>query len=332
MRCDRLRYIIRPVKALSLFGVNMKSVCRRLRLLGAVVLFWPLSLLAAPQLVVSLAPLHSLAESVTAGVSQPALLYHRQQSPHGAGLSPDQLRILTQADVLVWVGPELETGLARLVARLPDSAVDWRWHDYDTGMNQFETRPALFETAAEALHGEHDHGQLDPHFWLDPRNAQVFVTALAEELAQLDPDNAARYRSNAAAESTRLGELFIQLDAQLEPVRAKPFIVFHDGFQYYQRAFGLNALGALVVTPEIPPGPRTVAQLAERANQVGGVCLLHEPQFSERWLQPLAAAVPNARLAQIDPLGSTLATGDDFYAQVLIELTAHLSDCLEQLP
>ncbi|WP_157954275.1 zinc ABC transporter substrate-binding protein [Saccharospirillum mangrovi] len=310
----------------------MKSVSRRLRLLGAVVVFWPLSLLAAPHVVVSLAPLHSLAASVTEGVSEPTLLYHRQQSPHGAGLSPDQLRLLTQADLLVWVGPELETGLSRLASRLPNGAVDWRWHDYDAGMNQYETRPALFETDAEALYGEHDHGRMDPHFWLDPRNAQAFVINLAEELAQLDPANAERYRANATAEQTRLGDLFNQLDAQLAPVRDKPFIVFHDGFQYYQRAFGLNALGALVVTPEIPPGPRTVAQLAERANQVDGVCLLHEPQFSERWLQPLAAAVPNARLAQIDPIGSTLDAGDDFYARVLIDLTDHLSDCLEQLP
>lgn len=309
----------------------MTLVGRRLLLLGAAVLFWPLSALAAPHLVVSLAPLHSLALAVTEGISEPALLYNRQQSPHGSGLSPDQLRILTQADMLVWVGPELETGLARLVSRLPDNAVNWQWHDYDAGMVHYAPRPALFETLANELHGDHDHGQLDPHFWLDPRNGEVFVIALADKLAELDPDNAAAYRANAEREQQRLQQLYAELDARLAPVRQRPFIVFHDGFQYFERAFELHALGALVVTPEIPPGPRTVAQLAQRANRAGGVCLLHEPQFSERWLQPLAQAVPQAQLAQIDPLGSSLEPGADLYARILTGLAASLASCLEQL-
>ncbi|PTY36971.1 hypothetical protein BGP77_06710 [Saccharospirillum sp. MSK14-1] len=308
----------------------MTRFCRHL-LLGAVISLCSLSVLAAPNVVVSLAPLHSLATAVTEGISEPALIYERQQSPHGSGLSPDQLRTLTQADVLVWVGPELETGLARLVARLPETAVNWHWHDYDQGMRQYEPREALFETAAEALHGDHDHGALDPHFWLDPRNAERFVSALADELAQLDPANAESYRANAASEQQRLQELYADLDARLAPVRERPFIVFHDGFQYFERAFQLNALGALVVTPEIPPGPRTVAQLAQRANEVGGVCLLHEPQFSSRWMQPLQQAVPNGVLSQIDPLGSTLEPGPDLYERILTQLADTLATCLENV-
>ncbi|MFG1497303.1 zinc ABC transporter substrate-binding protein [Saccharospirillum sp. HFRX-1] len=310
----------------------MTIAFRRLLLVGAVVLFWPLSALSAPHVVVSLAPLHSLASAVTAGISEPALLYDRQQSPHGSGLSPDQLRTLTEADLLVWVGPELETGLARLVARLPAKAVNWHWHDYDSGMVQYTPREALFETAAGALHGDHDHGELDPHFWLDPRNAEVFVIALADELAQLDPANADTYRANAEREQQRLQQLYSDLDARLAPVRERPFIVFHDGFQYFERAFDLNALGALVVTPEIPPGPRTVAQLAQRANDAGGVCLLHEPQFSSRWMQPLLQAVPNGQLSQIDPLGSTLEPGPDLYERILTDLADNLANCLETLP
>lgn len=300
-------------------------------LAGAAVFFWPLSVLAAPNVVASIAPLQSLASAVTEGISEPALLYDRQQSPHGSGLSPDQLRTLTEADVLVWVGPELETGLARLVARLPEGAVNWHWHDYDSGMVQYAPREALFATAASALHGDHDHGKLDPHFWLDPRNAEIFVGALADELAQLDPANADTYRANAEREQQRLQQLYTDLEARLAPVRDRPFIVFHDGFQYFERAFDLNALGALVVTPEIPPGPRTVAQLAQRANEAGGVCLLHEPQFSSRWLQPLLQAVPNGLLSQIDPLGSTLEPGPDLYERILTDLAANLATCLENL-
>lgn len=308
----------------------MISFCRHL-LLGATLILWPISLLAAPHVVVSLAPLHSLAVAVMDGVSEPELLYHRQQSPHGSGLSPDQLRTLTQADLLVWVGPELETGLARLVARLPDDAVDWHWHDYDAGMVQYAPREALFETLAGELHDDHDHGQLDPHFWLDPANAAVFVTALADELAVLDPDHAQRYHANAERQRQRLQRLTTELNARLAPVHERPFIVFHDGFQYFERAFNLNALGALVVTPEIPPGPRTVAQLAQRANQAGGVCLLYEPQFSARWLQPLQQAVPNAVLSQIDPLGSMLEPGPDLYQRILTGLADNLATCLEAL-
>lgn len=304
------------------------------RALIGVVLMWVSGVaLAAPKLVVSLAPLHSLAVAVTEGVSEPVLLYQQQQSPHGSGLSPDQLRQLTQADVLVWVGPELETGLARLISRLPDTAVDWHWHDYDSGMTHYAPRPALFDTdAAALLHEDHDHGQLDPHFWLDPRNAAVFATKLAQQLAQLDPANADVYRANAEQLNQQLQSLYDSVNAQLAPVRHKPFIVFHDGFQYFERAFDLRALGALVVTPEIPPGPRTVAELAQRANAAGGVCLFYEPQFSQRWLQPLEKAVPQSQLAQIDPLGSAHAPGAQLYADIVSGLADSLTHCLETLP
>lgn len=288
---------------------------------------------AGPQVAVSIAPLHSLVAGVMEGVGEPELIYETRQSPHASALSPSQLKTLVNAELLIWVGPELETGLGRLLERRPESALEMRWHDYDAGMTVHPQRESLFDvpqTQHEHEHA-HDHGDLDPHFWLSPANARHFVEAVAEQLAQLDAPHADRYRANAERLTRRLTELEQELSQQLAAVRQAPFILFHDGFQYFDQAFDLNALGALVLNPEIPPGPRTVANLKAAAERHNGVCLFHEPQFSDRWLRSLSQSLPSARIASIDPLGIDHAPGRDLYLKMMRQLANDMTRCLEAL-
>ena len=304
-----------------------------LRWMSIVLLCLPLTGWSAPRVAVSIAPLHGLVSDIMAGVAQPDLIYDGSQSPHSSALSPYQLKTLVETDLLIWVGPELETSLARLTQRLSRDAVNLKLHDYDAGMTLHETRESLFEhDGGDAANHGHDHGDLDPHFWLSMANARAFVHAMTDRLAELDGRNADRYRANAEALLAELQALDRQLTDRLAPLADKPFIVFHDGFQYFERDHRLNALGALVLQPDVPPGPRTVARLVELANPHNGLCLFHEPQYSDRWLRSMTRSLPKARVAQIDPLGFEQTPGAGHYQALMTQLATDLARCLEQLP
>lgn len=284
------------------------------------------SIAEPPRVLVSIAPLHSLVAQVMDGVAVPDLVYEASQSPHASAMTPQQLKTVVEADLLFWIGPELETALSRLLPRLSDDAWAFQLHDFEDGMNLLPMRDNLF-TATGADHG-HDHDDLDPHIWLSVRNAQVFVEFVTAKLVRRDPVNAERYRQNSEQTVERLDQLSDRLDERLAASRDTPYIVFHDGFQYFDHDQRLNGLGALVLNPDIPPGPRTVSRLSDIAAPLARVCLFQEPQFSERWLQPLVNRLDGALLGTIDPLGSLSEPGTGLYADMMIRLADDLAACL----
>jgi zinc transport system substrate-binding protein len=175
-------------------------------------------------------------------------------------------------------------------------------------------------------HGHEGHGP-DMHFWLDPANAAAMVARIAEALAAADPQNAAAYAANAEREREALRALTASLDEALKPVRGKPFIVFHDALQYFERRFGLNVSGSLTVVPDSPPGAQRIAELRERVAGAGAVCVFAEPQFDSGLVETIIAGTP-ARAGRLDPEGAALAEGAGLYAALLENLAAALVDCL----
>lgn len=284
-----------------------------------------------PRVSVSIAPLHSLVASLMQGVGEPEVIYEASQSPHSGALTPFQLRTIVNTDLLIWVGPELEVGLSRLVSRLPSQAVALTLHDYETGMTLYPIRDTLFDAPGHSTDHDHDHGDIDPHFWLSIENVEIFAAAVASHLSELDPANADQYQSNLADLSANLGELDEHLAERLAGFGQVPYIVLHDGFQYFDRSYSLNALGALVLNPDIPPGPRTVANLAEIGQQQDSLCLFREPQYSERWMQPLTQAIPDAGIGQIDPLGVTFPPGPSLYFDMMTALADNLLTCFSSV-
>lgn len=300
---------------------------------------WPLALLVLlvsparalaepPRVLVSIAPLHSLVAQVMEGVAEPALVYEASQSPHSSAMTPRQLKAVVEADVLFWIGPELETALARLLPRLSDNAQAFELHDFDAGMTLLPMRETLFSVPGTGDDHGHDHGDIDPHFWLSLDNAQRFVDFVEARLVEQDPDNRDRYRSNAEQARIRLDTLGEQLNDRLSTSRDTPYILFHDGFQYFEHDQDLNGLGALVLNPDIPPGPRTIARLRDLAAPLERVCLFREPQYSERWLMPLVDYLDKATLGTIDPLGQLSEPGTGLYADMMLRLASDLAACL----
>ena len=183
------------------------------------------------------------------------------------------------------------------------------------------------EAHSDHDHAGHDHSGNDPHIWLDPANAKILVLAIAEKLAETDETNAARYRKNAAETAETLGKLNQEISERLTPVAQNGFLVFHDGYQYFERAFKLNHQGAVHINPEQAASAARIRKLQNRLEKNNLRCLFSEPQFNTAILKTIAEKT-DVRIVELDPLGQALVPGPDLYFQLLRNMTASFEKCL----
>jgi zinc transport system substrate-binding protein len=179
-------------------------------------------------------------------------------------------------------------------------------------------------------HADHDHSHdsIDAHIWLDPANAKAMVAEIARVLAEVDPANAARYAENGVTVAGRIDELDEELSAMLAPVRARPFIVFHDAYQYFEQRYQLKAAGSITVSADRPPGAKRVAAIKAKVREQGAICVFAEPQFEPKLVDMMITGTP-ARSATLDPEGSALPAGADAYFVLMRTLGANLARCLQ---
>lgn len=272
---------------------------------------------AAPQIVVSIKPIHALVAAVSDGVTMPMLLMKGAASPHDFTLRPSDARRLSQADIVIWVGESLEAPLAKATATLAGNAT------VVTLIGRPEMALLPRRSGARKLNA----GNADPHLWLDPDNAVAIVTVVEAVLAGRDPDNATTYAANVSRLRGDLAALAAELSASLAPVRQTPFAVFHDAFQYFERRFGLNAVGAVTLDPERPPGARRLAEIRATIRETGARCVFAEPQFRPD-LVSIVIEGTDARVAVLDPLGADLPAGAAAYFALMRGLAAALVACL----
>lgn len=175
-------------------------------------------------------------------------------------------------------------------------------------------------------HGHHHAGGLDPHLWLDPANASAWAEAIAGALSEADPDNAEAYAANAEAAVEEFRTLAEDVSATLEPVAGQPMVVFHDAYQYFEEAFGLEVAGAISVSDAAPPSPSRLAAIRDHAREVGAVCIFAEPQFDPGLVAAVAEGA-DLPVATLDPLGAALEPGPDLYPALLMDLAEAAATC-----
>lgn len=282
-----------------------------------------------PKVLVSIKPLHALVAMVMEGIATPGLIIDGAVSPHGYALKPSDARAIEGARLIVWVGPAFESWLAPALKGRDDTLALLSL----PGLIRLDSREG---GAWEPHHhaGEDHHGRVhgdsdetDPHAWLDPRNAQVLVQAVAARLSALDPANAGRYAANAAAATARLEALDHELAARLAPLAGRSYVVFHDAHQYLEARYGLTPAGAITVDPERPPGARRMAQLRDRLKEAKATCVFAEPGAARATARALADASGD-RLGQLDPEGLLAQPGPDSYMQQMRALADSLAQCL----
>lgn len=308
------------------------------------VLFLPAGAFAAPAVVASIVPVHALVAGVMEGVGAPFLLLRGAASPHAYFLKPSEARAVAEAERLFWIGPPIESFLPRVIEGLapgtsvalaeragltllpPRDAGPWQAPVPDDREHR-EHEPEHHDD-----HAHHDHAHDDAydwHVWLDPANAARMAAAVADELRAVDPANGPRYRANAAALAARLETLDRALRAALEPVRAVPYVVFHDAYRYFEARYGTNAVGAITVNPERPPSARRLAEVRARIIESGARCVFAEPQFPPRVVAAIVEGT-EARSAVLDPLGADLEPGADAYFSLMRALADSLVHCLSR--
>ncbi len=283
-----------------------------------------------PAVVASIAPVHSLVAAVMQGAGAPTLLLKGGGSPHTATLRPSDAAALQNADVVFWIGSEMETFLAKPLRALPARARVVALAEAP-GVTLLASRQGGVwdEDHHDAVDdGDHGgHGAHDMHIWLDPRNAMAMTDAIAATLSEADPDRAETYADNAAELRQRLQALDTDLRSRLAPYVGKPYIVFHDAYHYFEARYGLSPAGAIAISPDRAPGARTLAAIRDRIEASGAVCVFREPQFEPALVTTVVAGTP-ARVAVLDPLGVDLAPSPEAYFALMRRLADSLSACL----
>ena len=290
--------------------------------------------------VASIKPVHSLVSAVMAGVGEPHLIIRGAQSPHTFSMRPSDAAALHRARVIFLIDEHKEVALANPIASLGDEALVVQLASSD-GLSLKPLREGgAFEEHTHDEHGgddhhhdthdhghEHEHGDFDLHVWLDPENAVLMTYEIVEALSEADPDNAAAYETNGYALIDRLDALMAEIDAELAPVRDRPFIVLHDAYRYFEERFDLNAAGSITVNPERAPGVQRINEIRDKVRELGGVCVFAEPQFDSRVVDVVTEGTA-ARSGTVDPLGASIDDGPELYFTLLRNLAASFRGCL----
>lgn len=302
--------------------------------------------------VVSIKPLHSIVSAVMQGVGEPKLIVQGAGSEHVYSLKPSDAEAIEHAKVIFWAGPSMETFLDKPIDTLGEGAKVVALGDAD-GLTRLKFREGgPFEAhdhgheghdhahddkkhdhaavASEAGHDhDHGHGEYDLHFWLDPQNGKVLAADIAKTLGASDPEHAAQYEKNARDYGEKIDALTREIASELEPVKDKPFIVFHDAYQYFENRFGVKAAGSITVSPEKAPGAARIKEIHDKIKSLGATCVFSEPQFEPKLVKTVIDGT-EARTGILDPLGAELKDGPDLYPQLIRNLADSLKTCLSK--
>ena len=286
------------------------------------------------KVLVSIKPFHSLVSAIMQDVSEPLLLINGNNSPHSYALRPSSAENLQQADLVFWGGEILEGFLtkplqslasrARLVSLqetaglrlLPlRSGIGWQKHETDS------TNDHSAEDETTSTSGT------DPHIWLDPYNAKIISAKIVEILTAMDPQNAQSYRINGEKYGLRLELLDRKLKAEMTKVAETPYMVFHDAYQYFEKRYQLNVIGAVTLHLGYGSSVRRLKTVRKTIKKEKIRCIFSEPQFSPKLLQTVTAGT-NVKQGTLDPLGAGLESGPELYFILLNNLSHNISSCL----
>ncbi|MFQ1806116.1 zinc ABC transporter substrate-binding protein ZnuA [Aeromonas veronii] len=291
----------------------------------------------AIEVLTTIKPLGFIAAAITDGVSEPKVLLPTGASPHDFSLRPSDIRSINSADLVVWVGPELEGFMAKPLAN----------HPHALALTQVEGMP-LFNYATQDSHDSHDHDDhdhaahehgdhdegheghhhegVDPHIWLGPTQAKVIAKAIASELGKLDPANQARYDANLAAFDTKVDAKDKVIAGQMKAVNEKGYFVFHEAYGYWERHYGMSSKGYFTVSPERRPGAKTLVDIRKALEEKQASCIYAEPQFSPAVIESVARNT-GAKVLLLDEVGEQVPLGPDGYPQFMQQLADAFAQC-----
>ena len=319
-----------------------------------------------PKVAVDIAPVHSLVSKVMNGLGKPNLIIPSEASPHEYQLKPSDAKAIQESKVIFWIGEDLTPWLEKSLETLPKDASITTLLEVDGIELLDFRESALFEAHDHSDHDDHDdhddqdhwkhkkkddhddhddhdhekhkkkddhddheghaHGEHDPHAWLSPGIAKVWLNVIASKLSERDPSNASTYFSNASSASKDLDALSDEINDILDPIRDEKFVVFHDAYQYFEKHFNISASGAISLGDASDPSPARVKEIKDRVENEDIHCVLAEPQYKVGLVKAVIEGT-HANMAVIDPLGVGLEAGPTLYDKLIRNLATNLSKC-----
>lgn len=261
--------------------------------------------------VTSIKPLELIVYEIAGDAVATQSLLPSSASPHQYQLRPSERSLLEQADLFIWIGPDLERFLVKPISLLPADRVITAQQlpmvTQSIAATGIESDGSSKEHSGNADH-DHDvhHHNADPHIWLDPQLALNIAIAITERLQVIDPPNADNYRANLAGFKQRISVLDRDIQTALEPLRDRGYLVLHDGYGYFEARYGVSHQAAMAISPDRAPGPRHLAHTQSLLAGGSVECVFREPQYHPAWLDRLLATsdAETVRINELDPLGA----------------------------
>ncbi|MBU9834348.1 MULTISPECIES: zinc ABC transporter substrate-binding protein ZnuA [Rahnella] len=277
----------------------------------------------------SVRPLGFIASAIADGVMPTQVLLPDGASPHDFALRPSDIQRMRSADLVVWVGPEMEAFMTKSAAQLPPIR-----------QVAIATLPAVkpllmkgsdddeHDEAHEHEADEHRHGEYNMHVWLSPEIAREAAIEIHNKLAELVPQKKQQLDVNLARFEDGLTKTDKNIGTMLQPVQGKGYFVFHDAYGYFEKHFGLSPRGHFTINPEIQPGAQRLHLIRTQLVEQKATCVFAEPQFRPAVITAVAQGT-KVRMGTLDPLGSSIALGADSYVNFLSQLANQYLSCLK---
>jgi len=336
---------------------KLKKLSFALSILSILTFFTPAN--AELKVVTSIKPIHSLASYLMDGIGKPELIVDGYASPHGFSMKPSHAKMLQNADLIFWVGEDLENFLEKPLKSIAKKAEkielieikglnvlkfrernifdehdhDDHGHDDHGKKEDDQDNHGHDDHGKKEEHDDHDdhdgheghaHGEFDPHIWLDTMNAKAMLNEMAEHLIENDPKNEAKYKSNLDKALKDIDKLTIEVMTELN--NSVSSIVFHDAYQYFEERFNVKVLGAFTVNTDVMPGAEQLAEIREIIEHDKVVCVFSEPQFNPDIINAVAKDM-KIKTGVLDPLGATLDPGKDLYFNLIRNMSASFKGC-----
>ncbi len=305
--------------------------------LSAATLLSSLALPAHSAVVASIKPLGFIAAAISEGITPVEVLLPDGASEHDYSLRPSDAKRIKNADLVIWIGPEMEAFLTKPAAALPASknleiaalpAVKSQLIRGGEDEDEHEESHASDKSEEQdSSHTHHHHGEYNMHLWMSPKIAQESAVAIHGKLLELMPESKAKLDANLQQFEAALAETDKHIGAQLAPVRNKGYFVFHDAYSYFEKHYGLSPAGHFTVNPEIQPGAQRLHQIRTQLVEQKAVCVFAEPQFRPAVIDAVSRGT-SVRKGTLDPLGMGISLTKDSYVKFLSQLSSQYASCL----
>jgi len=287
-------------------------------------------------------PINSLVSAVIGNTGKSITIIPSEQSPHDFKLKPSDVKVLQNGNIIFYVSNHLESSITKVFKNLPKNIKLINLME-ESGVNHLAIRDNdAWERHDHHGHDDHDdhdkHGKKhddhddhekedDVHVWLSPDNAIKIVQKVNKVLSLYFPENSKIYNDNTTKFIDKIRNLKMELVKELSPIKNKPYIVFHDAYQYFEKTFELNAVGSVALEGDIASSPKQISLIKDKIVKSKALCVFQEPQFDSK-LVKIVVEGTDAKIGTLDPLGVNISENKDFYLQLITNMAKSLKECL----